>query len=233
MQDPDPKCRHFGILWHLMAFWHFMAFNGILWHFGIFAKNSNKKSNPIFPIFFPFFRLFPTFRLSDSTALILCLSGRSSLELIQILMCSLTVITVKDALLLKYVSEDNQNYLFMLLKGISLLLKHYHLLYLRFLKKGKNQNRAMPNFQTHKKQVSLPPAIPSVGPLVSILDFGKKKRFPKFGNPKAIRQQELEAFIPGNGREREFLLTPVFFTFSGPIFLASKVPVLRILSYLI
>ena len=32
MQDPDPKCRHFGILWH----------------FGIFAKKSNKKSNPIF-----------------------------------------------------------------------------------------------------------------------------------------------------------------------------------------
>ena len=34
MHDPDPKCRHFGILWH----------------FGIFAKKSNKKSNPIFPI---------------------------------------------------------------------------------------------------------------------------------------------------------------------------------------
>ena len=66
MQDPDPKCRHFGILWH------FMAFYGILWHFGIFAKKSNKKSNPIFPIlsdFFPIFTLFPTFRLSDSTTL--------------------------------------------------------------------------------------------------------------------------------------------------------------------
>ena len=23
MQDPDPKCRHFGISWHFMAFWHF------------------------------------------------------------------------------------------------------------------------------------------------------------------------------------------------------------------
>ena len=23
MQDPDPKCRHFGILWQFMAFWHF------------------------------------------------------------------------------------------------------------------------------------------------------------------------------------------------------------------
>ena len=51
MQDPDLKCRHFGILWH----------------FGIFAKKSDRKSDPIFPIF----RLFPTFRLSDSTALVL------------------------------------------------------------------------------------------------------------------------------------------------------------------
>ena len=55
MQDLDPKCRHFGILWH------FMAFYSILWRFGIFAKNSNRKSNPIVPIFFSIFRLFPTF----------------------------------------------------------------------------------------------------------------------------------------------------------------------------
>ena len=48
----------------------------------------------------------------------------------------------------------------------------------------------------------------------------------------AIREQELEAFIPGNGGERE-LLTLVFFIFSGPIFLVSNLPVLRILSYLI
>ena len=57
MQDPDPKCRQLGILWH----------------FGIFAKKSNKKSNPIFPIlsnFFLSFRLFRTFRLSDSTTLV-------------------------------------------------------------------------------------------------------------------------------------------------------------------
>ena len=39
------------------------------WHFGIFAKKSNNKSNPIFLIF----RLFPTFRLSDSTALVFML----------------------------------------------------------------------------------------------------------------------------------------------------------------
>ena len=44
MQDPDLKCSHFGILWY----------------FGIFAKKSNQKSSPIFPIF----------RLSDSTALL-------------------------------------------------------------------------------------------------------------------------------------------------------------------
>ena len=48
MQDPYPKCRHFGI------FWDFMAFYGILWHFGIFAKKSNKKSNPILSDFFRF-----------------------------------------------------------------------------------------------------------------------------------------------------------------------------------
>ena len=29
MQDPDQKCRHFGISWH------FMAFYDILWHFFI------------------------------------------------------------------------------------------------------------------------------------------------------------------------------------------------------
>ena len=56
----------------MQAFWHFMAFFGISWHIGIFAKKSNKKSNPIFPIlsvFFPIFRIFPTFRLTDSTTL--------------------------------------------------------------------------------------------------------------------------------------------------------------------
>ena len=46
MQDP---ARSAGIL----------AFYGILWHFiafyGIFAKKSNNKSNPIFPILSDFF----------------------------------------------------------------------------------------------------------------------------------------------------------------------------------
>ena len=40
MQDPDTKWRHFGILWH----------------FGIFAKKFNKKSNPIFPSLSDFFQ---------------------------------------------------------------------------------------------------------------------------------------------------------------------------------
>ena len=43
MQDPDQKCRHFGI----------------------FAKKSNKKSNPIFPILSNFFRLLDFSRLLD------------------------------------------------------------------------------------------------------------------------------------------------------------------------
>ena len=49
MQDPGPKCRHFGILLQ----------------FGIFAKKSNKKSNLIFPILFDFFRFLDFSRLLD------------------------------------------------------------------------------------------------------------------------------------------------------------------------
>ena len=44
----------------------------------------------------------------------------------------------------------------------------------------------------------------------------EKKTFPKFGNGKGMKKSipiiwewELEAFILGNGREREFPLTPV------------------------
>ena len=54
MHDPDPKCRRFGILWH----------------FGIFAKKSDRKSDPIFPILSDFFRFLDFSRLSDSTALV-------------------------------------------------------------------------------------------------------------------------------------------------------------------
>ena len=50
MQDPDLKCRHFGILWY----------------FGIMAIRNQIR----FFQFYPIFRLFPTFRLSDSTALV-------------------------------------------------------------------------------------------------------------------------------------------------------------------
>ena len=175
--------------------------------------------------------------------IILCLCGRSSLELIQILMCSLTVITVKDALLLKYVSVDNQNYLFMPLKGISLLLKkHYHLIYYfcAFQRKARIKIGQCHNFRNTINRCLCPPKfhLSVLWYQFWILEWWKK-RFPKFGSPKgmkkiipAIREQELEAFIPGNGGERE-LLTLVFFIFSGQIFLVFNLPVLRILSYLI
>ena len=65
MQDPDLKCRHFGILWQFMAFWHF----------GIFAKKLDRKSDTIFPILSDFYLIFsdfqtfpdfPTFRFHSS-----------------------------------------------------------------------------------------------------------------------------------------------------------------------
>ena len=43
MHDQDPKCRHFGI----------------------FAKKSNKKSNPIFPILSIYFRFLDFSQLLD------------------------------------------------------------------------------------------------------------------------------------------------------------------------
>ena len=63
MQDPDPRCSFF-LAFHGIK-WHFMAFYDILWHFGIFAKKSNKKSNPIFPVLSDFFRLLDFSRLLD------------------------------------------------------------------------------------------------------------------------------------------------------------------------
>ena len=47
----------------VQAYWHFMAFFDILWYFGTF---------------FPIFSLFPTFRLSDSTALMLTPTKRDT-----------------------------------------------------------------------------------------------------------------------------------------------------------
>ena len=81
MADPDPKCRHFGI----------------------FAKKSNKKSNPIFPILsnFSTFRLFPTFRLSDSTALVRTLMIRSA-----VLTTNLRLVEVAKGLLLLNVTRQ-------------------------------------------------------------------------------------------------------------------------------
>ena len=53
-------------------------------------------------------------------------------------------------------------------------------------------------------------------PIIRERDGNEKKAFPKFGNGKGmkksipiIRERESEAFILGNGREREFPLTPV------------------------
>ena len=52
-------------------------------------------------------------------------------------------------------------------------------------------------------------------PIIREREGNEKKAFPKFGNRKGmkksnpiIRERESEAFILGNGRELEFLLTP-------------------------
>ena len=55
MQDPDPKCRHFVISWHFMAFWHV-------------CQKANCIRNPPFLPFpaFPPFSPNQTFRLFSS-----------------------------------------------------------------------------------------------------------------------------------------------------------------------
>ena len=60
MQDPDPKCRHFGILWHFLPFYGILAF----------LPKSLIRNRIRFFRFYPIFSLFPTSRLSDSTALV-------------------------------------------------------------------------------------------------------------------------------------------------------------------
>ena len=62
MQDPDLKCRHFGILWPFMAFWHFCQ----------------KVGCEIIFDFSDLFRFLDFSRLSDSTALVLTASILSS-----------------------------------------------------------------------------------------------------------------------------------------------------------
>merc|ERR1711994_419132 len=54
MQDPDPKCRHFVISWHFMAFWHVCQ-----------KANCITKS-----AFSAFSRLFASFTKLDFSALI-------------------------------------------------------------------------------------------------------------------------------------------------------------------
>ena len=73
----------------MQAFWHFMAFYGILWHFiafyGVLASLPKSLiGNQI--RFFPIFRLFPTSRLPDSTALLgtLLLNSRDTLSYLNI-----------------------------------------------------------------------------------------------------------------------------------------------------
>ena len=57
MQDPDPKCRHFCILWHFMTFYGILAF---------LPKSLIRNQIRLFR-FLPIFRLFPTFRLFFKT----------------------------------------------------------------------------------------------------------------------------------------------------------------------
>ena len=57
MQDPDPKCRHFVILRHFMAFWHF-------------CPKANCSTTSAFSRLFPPFRLFHWIRLLDFPALV-------------------------------------------------------------------------------------------------------------------------------------------------------------------
>ena len=60
MQEPDPKCRHFGILWQFMAF---------------LPKSLIRNQIRYFQFIFPIFRLFLTIRFSDSTTLALSTSA--------------------------------------------------------------------------------------------------------------------------------------------------------------
>ena len=52
MEDPDPKCRHFVISWHFMAFWHVCQKANCITKSAFFR---------LFPPFSAFFRLFPPF----------------------------------------------------------------------------------------------------------------------------------------------------------------------------
>ena len=60
MQDPDPKCRHFVISWHFMAFWHVCQK----------ANCITKSAFSAFSRLFPPFRLFHRIRLLHFSALV-------------------------------------------------------------------------------------------------------------------------------------------------------------------
>ena len=71
-----------------------------------------------------------------------------------------------------------------------------------------NEKKAFPKFRNGKGMKKTIPEIRE-------WEGNEKKAFPKFGNGKGIkksipiiRERESEAFILGNGREREFPLTP-------------------------
>ena len=69
----EGTCRCAGKVALFVIFWcrtltrsaGILAFYGNLWHFGIFAKKSDRKSDPIFPILSDFFRFFDFSRLPD------------------------------------------------------------------------------------------------------------------------------------------------------------------------
>ena len=71
-----------------------------------------------------------------------------------------------------------------------------------------NEKKAFPEFGNGK-------GMKKTIPIIREREGNEKKAFPKFGNGKGmkksipiIRERESEAFILGNGREREFPLTP-------------------------
>ena len=63
MQNPDPKCRHFVISWHFMAFWH------VCQKANCITKSAFSAFSAFSCLFLPF-RLFHQIRLLDFSALV-------------------------------------------------------------------------------------------------------------------------------------------------------------------
>ena len=92
MQDPDPECRHFGIIWHFIGIlWHFMAF----WHFCQKANCITKSAISAFSCLFLPFRLFHRIRLLDFPALVRNMSV-SGLDLIMMMKVSIINIALSS-----------------------------------------------------------------------------------------------------------------------------------------